>query len=196
MCPWPVAKQCQAPSASSLSVPVAVPARVSCVGTQNTSHILFEFCFQFVHVPHREWQWTERVPPLSPLSLSLVAPGEGQLTAACGTASQLTHAGIYPESGGVGGTWVRCKIRGALHVSHRRQVSHSPALPLRRGFALSARSRGFLTCATHAHIRPLSGCSCFGCCCFYYVLTHFNRFSSFLLRGWFVSLHRSCPDWQ
>lgn len=37
--------------------------------------------------------------PLS-LSLSLVAPGEGQLTAACGTASQLTHAGIYPESWG------------------------------------------------------------------------------------------------
>lgn len=64
MCPWPVAKQCQAPGASSLSVPVAVPARVSCVGTQNTSHILFEFCFQFVHVPHREWQWTERVSPL------------------------------------------------------------------------------------------------------------------------------------
>lgn len=37
--------------------------------------------------------------PLS-LSLSLVASGEGQLTAACGTASQLTHAGIYPESWG------------------------------------------------------------------------------------------------
>lgn len=194
MCPWPVAKQCQAPSASSLSVPVAVPARVSCVGTQNTSHILFEFCFQFVHVPHREWQWTERVPPLS---LSLFGCSRrGPIDSSLRNSITINTCRDIPRVGGSGGTWVRCKIRGALHVSHRRQVSHSPALPLRRGFALSARSRGFLTCATHAHTRPLSGCSCFGCCCFYYVLTHFNRFSSYLLRGWFVILHRSCPDWQ
>lgn len=89
--------------------------------------------------------------------------------------------------------------RSALHVSHQqqRQVSHSPALPICDGQWVDRLMgwwvAGLMTCgffgvrvslflAPPSHMHPLLAISC---CrfCFYYILTDFNRFSSFYSEG-------------